>query len=535
MRTQACLDCLAATRGRLPEIPLVPMTYSSLLEAYGWDRFAADARAAGARGLFVADLRAGERPELRRVQLVAPPSTDERLRLAAAATDGWLYLVTVTGTTGARAELSPALASLVERARRATALPLYAGFGISTPEQARAAAELADGIVVGSRGGEAAEGSAGAARALVAETAVAPGDVDHAAGVDVGRRQRRRADAGYVLGVHARDAHHGAERAAAVGRAHRLDLARGGVGEVVSAGGKVEDDDERAVRPDDGLGAVHEPELGPRRRDRRSGPGEAAVGRAARPDLGRPRVEVREVAASAERAREPVVADEPLLVVVLGRIAGRDDRRAPREAVPGAADERAHAELRLGDGRDQPDSVQRVVGDDGVARGGRVAVRLRRRRQRRQEPAAPVGAPVPRGREADPRRAAVDHPAGLEGGHDRRADRVAVGLDLRLVLALRVGERVARELPRHDLAAPADGVGELGHGHVTAGAAANGVAGAVVGDGEPVAARTAGEDVASGAAVEQVGAAAAVERVGARAAEYRVGRAGSDQAVGAGG
>src|SRR5919198_1480457 len=77
--------------------------------------------------------------------------------LAAAPTDGWLYLVTVAGTTGARAELSPALAGLVERARRATQLPLYAGFGISTPEQARAAAELADGVVVGSRAVEVAE------------------------------------------------------------------------------------------------------------------------------------------------------------------------------------------------------------------------------------------------------------------------------------------------------------------------------------------------------------------------------------------
>jgi tryptophan synthase alpha chain len=127
------------------------MTYSSLLEAYGWERFAADARAAGATSLIVADLPAGERPELRRVQLVAPTSTDERISLAAAQTDGWLYLVTVAGTTGARRELSPALAGLVERARRATQLPLYAGFGISTPEQAHAAAELADGVVVGSR------------------------------------------------------------------------------------------------------------------------------------------------------------------------------------------------------------------------------------------------------------------------------------------------------------------------------------------------------------------------------------------------
>ena len=156
MRTKACLDCLAATRARVA-VPLVPMTYSSLLEAYGWERFAEDARSAGAASMIVADLPAGERPGLRRIQLVAPTSTDERLALAAAQTDGWLYLVTLTGTTGARSDLSPALAGLVERTRRATDLPLYAGFGISTPAHARAAAALADGIVVGSRAVEVAE------------------------------------------------------------------------------------------------------------------------------------------------------------------------------------------------------------------------------------------------------------------------------------------------------------------------------------------------------------------------------------------
>jgi tryptophan synthase alpha chain len=166
MRTRACLDCLAATRDRVA-VPLVPMTYSSLLEAYGWSRFDEDARAAGAASLIVADLPAGERAELRRIQLVAPTSTDERLSLAAAETDGWLYLVTLTGTTGARSELSPALAGLVERARRVTDLPLYAGFGISTPEHARAAAALADGIVVGSRALEVAEDGTTALEAYV--------------------------------------------------------------------------------------------------------------------------------------------------------------------------------------------------------------------------------------------------------------------------------------------------------------------------------------------------------------------------------
>jgi tryptophan synthase alpha chain len=157
MRTGACLEMLAATRERLPATPLVPMTYSSLLEAYGWERFADDARAAGASSLIVADLPADEQPDLRRIQLVAPTSTDDRIRLAAERTDGWLYLVTLTGTTGARDELSPALAGLVERARAASKLPLYAGFGISTPGQARAAAELADGVVVGTAALEAAE------------------------------------------------------------------------------------------------------------------------------------------------------------------------------------------------------------------------------------------------------------------------------------------------------------------------------------------------------------------------------------------
>ncbi len=151
MRTAACLECLVETRTRVGVVPLIPMTYASLLEAYGWERFVTDSRAAGATSLIIADLPAGERTEVKRIQLVAPTSTDERIALAAGETDGWLYLVTLTGTTGARLELSSELAGLAERARRLTTKPLYAGFGISTPEQAAAAAAVADGIVVGSR------------------------------------------------------------------------------------------------------------------------------------------------------------------------------------------------------------------------------------------------------------------------------------------------------------------------------------------------------------------------------------------------
>jgi tryptophan synthase alpha chain len=150
MRTRACLDCLAETRSRV-HVPLIPMTYASILEAYGYERFHADAQAAGATSLIVADLPIEAAPGLPRVQLVAPTTPPERIRHAAERTDGWLYLVTLTGTTGARVDVSDQLAALVERARAVTDVPLLAGFGIATPEQAAEAAALADGVVVGSR------------------------------------------------------------------------------------------------------------------------------------------------------------------------------------------------------------------------------------------------------------------------------------------------------------------------------------------------------------------------------------------------
>jgi tryptophan synthase alpha chain len=168
MRTARCLDVLAETRARV-DVPLMPMTYASIFDAYGWAELERDAREAGATALIVPDLPADEHPELKRVQLVAPTSTDERLRLAAELTDGWLYLVTVTGTTGARAELAPTLAPLASRARALTNVPLYAGFGISTGDHARAAAELTDGVVVGSAAVEAAERGPDALTRLVGD------------------------------------------------------------------------------------------------------------------------------------------------------------------------------------------------------------------------------------------------------------------------------------------------------------------------------------------------------------------------------
>ncbi len=166
MRTAECIECLLEVRRRV-ETPLVPMTYAAILEAYGYDRFVEDTRAAGATSAIVVDLPVEEHPEVKRVQLVAPTSTDERIAACIAGTDGWLYLVSLTGTTGARDQVSPALAGLVERTRALTDLPLFAGFGISTPEHAATVAAIADGVVVGSRAVQVAEDGPAALRDYV--------------------------------------------------------------------------------------------------------------------------------------------------------------------------------------------------------------------------------------------------------------------------------------------------------------------------------------------------------------------------------
>jgi len=166
MRTAECVACVADTRARV-DVPLVPMTYAAILEAYGYERFVTDTRVAGATSSIVVDLPVEEHRDVPRIQLVAPTSTDERIALCAANTDGWLYLVSLTGTTGARDTVSPALAGLVERTRSLTDAPLYAGFGISTPEHAAAVAALADGVVVGSRAVQVAEDGPAALRDYV--------------------------------------------------------------------------------------------------------------------------------------------------------------------------------------------------------------------------------------------------------------------------------------------------------------------------------------------------------------------------------
>ncbi|NOX60764.1 MAG: tryptophan synthase subunit alpha [Chloroflexi bacterium] len=155
-------DCLAAVRllrERGVRAALILMGYFNPILAYGIEQYVADAAASGADGFIVPDLppdeaaameQACERHGLAMIYLVAPTSTNERLRVAVAHSRGFLYLVSVTGITGERSELPPFLAEFVARVRKHTDLPLAVGFGIGTVEQAEAVARLADGVVVGS-------------------------------------------------------------------------------------------------------------------------------------------------------------------------------------------------------------------------------------------------------------------------------------------------------------------------------------------------------------------------------------------------
>jgi tryptophan synthase alpha chain len=140
-------------------IPLVPMTYYNPLLAFGLAAFCRTAAEVGVDGVIVPDLPAEESGELRAeaeavgldvVHLVAPTSTPARMRAIARASGGFLYLVSVTGVTGARAALPPGLAEHLRALRSVTTKPIAVGFGISTPEQAALVGRLADGVIVGS-------------------------------------------------------------------------------------------------------------------------------------------------------------------------------------------------------------------------------------------------------------------------------------------------------------------------------------------------------------------------------------------------
>jgi tryptophan synthase alpha chain len=142
------------------EVPVVLMVYVNVVLAAGPETFALRAAAAGASGLIVPDLPHDEADEVRAacdaeglalVPLVAPTTTPERVAEIGASARGFVYTVSLTGITGEREELPPRLVETVDRVKSASAVPVAVGFGISTPTQAAAVADLADGVIVGSR------------------------------------------------------------------------------------------------------------------------------------------------------------------------------------------------------------------------------------------------------------------------------------------------------------------------------------------------------------------------------------------------
>ncbi len=165
------------------DIPIIIMTYLNPVMAYGVERFARDAHAAGAAGVLLTDLPAGADPaieqavtksELALIRLVAPTTDDRRLKTTLHNATGFVYLISRLGVTGARATVPPDLAGHVQRIRAVSRLPVAVGFGIGTPTQAAAAARVADGVVVGSALMDAlAQGGVAAMEKLAGELAAA--------------------------------------------------------------------------------------------------------------------------------------------------------------------------------------------------------------------------------------------------------------------------------------------------------------------------------------------------------------------------
>ncbi len=153
------LEAVSDIRRLGEDIPIVLFTYANPVFRYGVERFAADAASVGVDGVLFTDVPVEEMGSVRRplmdagidpVMLVAPTSTKERIKAAAKASRGFLYLVSRTGVTGTRNELDDELETSVRAVRKLSNLPVAVGFGISSPGQVATVARLADGVVVGS-------------------------------------------------------------------------------------------------------------------------------------------------------------------------------------------------------------------------------------------------------------------------------------------------------------------------------------------------------------------------------------------------
>lgn len=151
------LEAVKELRKRGVTIPLILMGYYNPMLAYGLEKFIRDAKEAGADGFIIPDLPLEEAEEFQSIkgdmpliQMLAPTSPDERMEAIARNAKGFIYLVSVTGVTGERREVSNDLGDLIARVRAHTSAPVCVGFGIGTPEQAKQVGQLADGIIVGS-------------------------------------------------------------------------------------------------------------------------------------------------------------------------------------------------------------------------------------------------------------------------------------------------------------------------------------------------------------------------------------------------
>jgi tryptophan synthase alpha chain len=160
------LAAVAELRRRGVTIPLILMGYFNPMLAYGLEKFVHDAREAGADGFIIPDLPLEEAGEFEvlvgdmpLIQMLAPTSPHERMESIARTAKGFIYLVSVTGVTGARTAISDGLGDLIARVREHTSVPVCVGFGIGTPGQAAQVGALADGVIVGSACVKAIEGS----------------------------------------------------------------------------------------------------------------------------------------------------------------------------------------------------------------------------------------------------------------------------------------------------------------------------------------------------------------------------------------
>jgi tryptophan synthase alpha chain len=153
------LDYVKGIQQKL-EVPLILMTYLNPIYQYGVEKFASDAKAAGISGVIVPDLPLEQSQLLSShlknnsisfVQLISLTSPEDRIKKIAAASEGFLYAVTVNGITGARSTIGDELQGYFKRIKQYSHTPVLAGFGISTPEHVQTIDELCDGVIVGSK------------------------------------------------------------------------------------------------------------------------------------------------------------------------------------------------------------------------------------------------------------------------------------------------------------------------------------------------------------------------------------------------